>query len=101
MRVARSVGECSTMLLLDVLMLTLNILAIGLPVSMAMSSYETIVRGHAGWRERASWLPPALGVISAALILVIFSVVYWLGYQFIGFPAWMGWPAQLGLVAYF
>jgi hypothetical protein len=77
--------------LLDQVLLTLNILAIGLVIAMAYSAFGTGSRGYAIWNDRTPWLPPIMGGLFAAMAVMVPLAIYWLTYRWIGFPAWMRW----------
>jgi hypothetical protein len=77
--------------LLDQVVLTLNVLAIGLMVMMAYGGFGMGSRGYAVWNDRAPWLPPLMGALFAVASVIPLLLIYWLGYRWTGFPGWMRW----------
>lgn len=79
------------MVLIDGLLLTLNIVAIGLPVAMCFEGYQWQRRRMAVWNDRAPWLGPLIGKLQCLLIIGMAGAIYSLGYWLMGFPSWMRW----------
>jgi ABC-type nitrate/sulfonate/bicarbonate transport system permease component len=77
--------------LLDQVLLTLNVLAIGLVIGAAYSGFGMGPRSYAIWSDRAPWLPRLMGALFAVAGAVPILAIYWLGYRWTGFPSWMRW----------
>jgi hypothetical protein len=79
---------------LDQVILTLNIVSIGIIVAVAYSGFGIGSRSYAVWKDRARWLPPTAGLLFAVLGALPVLAIYWISYRLTGFPNWMRWLAN-------
>jgi hypothetical protein len=76
---------------LDMLLLTLNVLALGVLIAATYNSFARGRQSYSVWHERAPWLPLLMGTLFAASTVAVMLVIYWLGYWWVGIPSWMRW----------
>lgn len=76
---------------LDAAILALNVLALAAPASVAIGSYMRQRLRLAVWEDQAPWLPYAMGLLNALIVIAVTLGIYYAGYRFFGFPSWMRW----------
>jgi len=78
-------------LFVEVMMLTLNVLTIGLLIIVVARSFGRGRRGYEVMDDRARWASAVMGSLFAVTAAAALLIIYWLGYVWTGFPSWMRW----------
>jgi hypothetical protein len=77
--------------MLDNLITGLNVIALGLAAALTVNAYRQTELQLSIWNNQKPWMVRSMAGTSAIFSLATILGIYWAGYHWLGFPAWMRW----------